>query len=170
MPWTSTPPYVRALLPGFLFTFALLIGGCDTFGSDPDGTPNWVGNWEVVDVEPDSEEPPEDFRGLYSITEDKIETFTKSSNLGCRVDTTEITNVDGNVVTTKDDDGDQNEARLEASDETLTITPLGPEEDIEKITAESVDDDPADILNCSSSSASAAAMKYAFDRHLWPRE
>lgn len=36
------------------------------------------------------------------------------------------------------------------SGNTLTITPLDSEANLEEVTAEFVDDDPADILNCSS--------------------
>jgi len=166
MNWNSPLCFVRSLLVCLLVTSALAIGGCDLFGSDSD-PPGWVGNWEAVDAKPDSVEyPPEDARILFSITQDSIKTFVKFMGQECDIDATEVVNVDGNVVTTQEegDDDDQFRTRLETSGNTLTITPLDSESELEEVTAESVDADPASILNCSSSSTSRVRTAQAFGR------
>lgn len=65
----------------------------------------------------------------------------------CFSDTDEITNIDGNVITSKDSDGSTEEVRLEVSDngQTLEVTTLDEEDEV---TAEAVSEDPRDILNC----------------------
>lgn len=162
---------VRSLLPSVLVLATLLIAGCDIFGSESNSAPVWVGDWEVVDAKPDSVEyPPQDTRIFFSISTDSIETYVKFAGQACSIEATEIVSVDGNVVTTADVETDETETRLEVSGNRLTITPLGSEAELEEVAAESVRDDPAEILNCSRSSASGVARKYASDRHLWPRE
>lgn len=167
-----SPFRVAPSLPASILVVAtLLIAGCDVFGSESNDAPVWVGDWEVVDAKPDSVEyPPQDTRIFFSISTDSIKTYVKFVGQACSIETTEIVSVDGNVVTTEGGETDETETRLDVSGNTLTVTPLGSEAELEEVTAESVDDNPAEILNCSSSGGSGAAERYALDRRLWLRE
>lgn len=137
--------------------FAVLTGGCDTFGSDTtsNNEPDWIGNWEGVDAKPDEREyPPEGTRILFTITTDSITTYLESG-LGCEIGSVPIVNVDDNVVTTIEDeddaDPDTTKARLEASNDTLRITPLetGDDQAFDEIIAESIDAEPDSLVDCS---------------------
>jgi len=168
---TSSFRVARSLFVSILVGAVLLIAGCDVFGSDSNDAPAWVGNWEAVDAEPDTVEyPPDDARIFFSISTDSIKTYVKFVGQECSIESTEIVGVDGNVVTTEDGETDETETRLEVTGNTLTVTPLGSEAELEEVTAESVDGDPADILDCSSSSSSGIARQHALGRRLWPRE
>jgi len=109
-------------------------------------------------------------RIFFSISTDSIKTYVKFVGQECSIESTAIVSVDGNVVTAEDGETDETETRLEVMGNTLTVTPLGSAAELEEVTAESVDGDPADILNCSSSSSSGIARQHALGRGLWPRE
>lgn len=90
--------------------------GGDLFGSDSENAPAWVGNWEAVDVEPESVDfPRDDTRILFSISRDSIGSFTKVSGGTCQIPATEIVHIDDNVVTTEQGDEDQDDTRLGTS-------------------------------------------------------
>lgn len=114
MYWNSSDRIARPFFVSVIIASVLMVSGCDLFGEDSDSGPEWVGNWEAVDAEPDSVEyPPDDARILFSITTDSIKTFIKSTGQGCDIDVVEVVNIDGNVVATREGgDDDQDETRL----------------------------------------------------------
>lgn len=147
------------------------VAGCDLFGSDSDDKPGWVGNWEAVDAEPESVEyPPDGARIFFSIRTDTITTYSESTfqgNTDCDIDSTEIDNTDGNVITTIEDedeaDPDTAKVRLETANDTLTLTPVETEDEpeITQITAKSIDADPESIIDCPDFGSSAELNRRA---------
>lgn len=114
----------RGILFSVLVSVGLLVVGCDSGGSNGDDGPDWTGSWEVQGTGPD----------YYSITTEEVEIIEERSvGIVCEVE--EITNIDGNEVTTN-----SGTVTAEVSDGGSTLTLEGIEGG--PITAERVDSVP----------------------------
>ena len=114
----------RGLLFSVFVSVGLLVVGCDSGGSNGNDGPAWTGNWEVQDAGPD----------FYSITTEEVQIIEERS-VGTVCETEEITNIDGNEITTN-----TGTVTAEVSDggDTLTLDGI----DGGTVTAERVDSVP----------------------------
>jgi hypothetical protein len=153
----SSYPFLFALLAA-----TLLVGGCDVFGSsDSDSSPDWVGDWEIIEF---AGETTEDDR-YYSFTEESLtvvrEPFQEDEE-GCRILRWEIVNVEDDKVVLQL--GDRLETDLlEVDGNNLTGTIVrsnNPEFEDETYEGVSVDGDPKELVGggCQQSAAKSRAI------------
>lgn len=114
-----------------------------------------TGNWKVVEfyhAERDTTRPAE-FPLYYSITKDHFTVVSERTNRTCDAHQVSIVVEDNRVMIGSG--SNTQAATFDISDGRLTLSPLGPRRQNErKIIAKSVDSDPRDILECSSSTKS----------------
>ena len=108
---TSIPRFFRTFLFCSLVSVGLLFVGCDSSGSN--GDYEWTGEWEVISGSDVSLEQSDIF---YDITSDEVTIIFQSDRFGCQTETEEITNIDGNTITTDTGDGETNQATVEVRD------------------------------------------------------
>lgn len=119
MALTHRFPRILALC-SFLI-MGLLVASCDSSGSN--GSTSWTGRWEVTEASGLDLSQNDVF---YDITSETIIGVLQNDQLGCRSETLEIVEVDGNVVTVAEEDGETDSGRLEVQDSgNLLIEDIG---------------------------------------------
>ena len=106
-----THRFPRTLALCSLLIMGFLVASCDSSGSN--GSTPWTGQWEVTEASGLDLSQNDVF---YDITSETITGVLQSDQLGCRSETLEIVEVDGNVVTVEEEDGETDSGRLEVQD------------------------------------------------------
>lgn len=123
----------RGLFLSLLLALPLSLLSCDSGGSN--SSPNWAGTWKLAESNPN-------FEGYHvSLNRNEVRVAFIFGNFGCQSNTLEVTNIDGNVITTDEDGG--TEVELDVSGDTMTATDLVEEDDAAEFTR--VDSDPSNI-------------------------
>lgn len=104
--------FLRTLVLCSFVSVGLLVVGCDSGGSN--GDYEWTGKWEVISASDINLEQAEFF---YDITSEEVTIVYRSDSFGCETETEEITNIDGNTITTDTGDGEENQATVEVQDD-----------------------------------------------------
>ena len=114
--------FFRAFVLCSLVGIGLLVAGCDSSGSGGGNNP-WTGQWELIEAS-NVDLSQSDFS--YDITSESITVVFENDVIGCRSSTLEITEIDGNVITVEEEDGETDSGRLEVQDNgNLLIEDLG---------------------------------------------
>lgn len=133
----------------FLLLFALVLplASCDSGSAN--SSPNWVGNWEVISI--DNEKTSNPF--YFDLNQDRLKIVRVFSN-GCRVETGGITERSGSTIQF-DFSSETWRGQFEVSNGELKVTVLSVTGEYpdrhngEEFVAQSVENDPQDIENCS---------------------
>lgn len=134
---TSTQRFFRTLVLCSLVGVGLLVAGCDSSGSNGGNNP-WTGQWKLIEAS-NVDLSGTDF--FYDITSESITVVLENDVIGCQSSTLEITEIDGNVITVEEDDGETDSGSLEVQDNgNLLIEDIG---STESATAEPVDSVPS---------------------------
>ena len=136
-----------ALYALVLLTFSVTFVACDSGGSN-NGDPEWVGSWEILNYGGGQGAPSDPT--YWNITQENLEEVEDDEE-GCIINSLEITESDGGVVTLINSENEVNEVRFEVSGNTMTATVLDTPDDEDvgnEITLESVDGAPRDIADC----------------------
>jgi hypothetical protein len=125
-----------------LVVLTLPLVSCDSGGSSGEDTPDWVGTWQRTS---------DDGRYLDQNQERIKEVEENRSNSGCKIEVSEVLEVDENVITIEIPEGVQ-KARLEVSGDvqeaTIIRNDADPDSEGETTFWERVDGDPEDLAGC----------------------
>jgi len=129
--------FFRAFVLCSLVGVGLLVAGCDSSGSNGGNNP-WTGQWELIEAS-NVDLSQSDF--FYDITSESITVVFENDALGCQSSTLDITEIDGNVITVEEENGETDSGSLEVQDnDNLLIKDIG---STESATAEPADTVPS---------------------------